>query len=159
MNTNNIDPLTLPSLPLKERSSLPSCSAIYFVMDGNCVLYIGKSVNLAQRWATHHKLSQLVKLDSVLKIAWLECSDANLRDDIEAALIQQFTPKLNIAKCKSSNKEITGYVSNHLKKTFRVVAALKNSSLSDAIAEAVNDWLSKPENKEIIKKHNLKPEE
>jgi excinuclease UvrABC nuclease subunit len=56
MNVAEIDPLTLPSLPLSEQKHLPSCSAIYFVMQGDRVLYIGKTVDLAQRWATHNKV-------------------------------------------------------------------------------------------------------
>ncbi len=63
-----IDPLTLPSLPLNERSllrccaiaQLPSCPAIYFVMQGERVLYIGQTINLAQRWATHNRLKWCV---------------------------------------------------------------------------------------------------
>jgi hypothetical protein len=35
MNTADINPLTLPSLPLLERSDLPNCSAVYFVLNGD----------------------------------------------------------------------------------------------------------------------------
>lgn len=38
MNTN-IDPLILPFLPLNERSRLRGCPAIYFVMQGEHILY------------------------------------------------------------------------------------------------------------------------
>lgn len=43
MNVVEINPLTLPSLPLSERKQLPSCSAIYFVMQGDHILYIGQT--------------------------------------------------------------------------------------------------------------------
>ena len=59
----------------------------------------------------------------------------------------------------SEKKELRGYISLELSRLFRAVVALKDINLSDAIAEAVNDWLNKPENQEIIKRHNLKPEE
>ncbi|MDZ7960962.1 MAG: hypothetical protein RMY34_24295 [Aulosira sp. DedQUE10] len=59
----------------------------------------------------------------------------------------------------SEKKELRGYISPELSRLFRAVVALKDTNLSDAIAEAVNDWLNKPENEEIIKRHNLKPEE
>lgn len=38
-------------LPLKERSSLPSCSGIYVVADINdFVWYVGQAANLRSRW-------------------------------------------------------------------------------------------------------------
>lgn len=95
MNVAEINPLTLPSLPLSERKQLPSCSAIYFVMQGDRILYIGKTVNLAQRWATHNRLKQFVKIVGDVHIAWLECSDTTLLRKVEAALIKQFEPELN----------------------------------------------------------------
>ncbi len=36
---------------------------------------------------------------------------------------------------------------------------MKDTNLSDALAEAVEEWLNKPENREIIQRHNLKLEE
>ncbi len=156
MNTRNIDPLTLPSLPLKERSSLPSCPAIYFVTASDNVVYIGKAANLASRWVNHHKWSELTKIDCPVKIAWLECSDDKLLEDIEAALIEQFKPKLNIAKCKSSNKEIRGYIPVKLTRLVKIIAAIRDESISDTLTEAIQDWLNKPKNQELIKKHNLK---
>lgn len=47
MNLAAINPLDLPSLSLAERKNLPDCAAIYFVMDGDRILYIGKSINIA----------------------------------------------------------------------------------------------------------------
>lgn len=37
----------------------------------------------------------------------------------------------------------------------KVLAEIKEISLSDVLAEALKDWLQKPENQELIKKHNL----
>ncbi|MBD2254933.1 hypothetical protein [Nostoc parmelioides] len=59
----------------------------------------------------------------------------------------------------SEKKELRGYLSPELNRLFRAVVALKDKNLSDSIAEAIEDWLNKPENQEIIKRHNLKPEE
>ncbi|BBD65469.1 MULTISPECIES: hypothetical protein [Nostoc] len=55
----------------------------------------------------------------------------------------------------SEKKELRGYVSPELNRLFRAVVALKDKNLSDTIAEALEDWLNKPENQELIKKHNL----
>jgi len=46
MSTATIDPTVLPSLPLDERRGLPDTAAIYFVLAGDTVLYIGQSVSL-----------------------------------------------------------------------------------------------------------------
>lgn len=83
MNVAKINSLDLPSLPLVERLHLPKCSAVYFVMQHERVLYIGRTINLAQRWATHQKWSYLIKLDTPVRIAWLECSDKNLLVQID----------------------------------------------------------------------------
>ncbi|MBN3898393.1 MAG: hypothetical protein HWQ41_24900 [Nostoc sp. NOS(2021)] len=55
----------------------------------------------------------------------------------------------------SEKKELRGYVSPELNRLFRAVVALKDKNLSDTIAEALEYWLNKPENQELIKKHNL----
>ncbi|MCC5617238.1 hypothetical protein LC605_19550 [Nostoc sp. CHAB 5836] len=55
----------------------------------------------------------------------------------------------------SEKKELRGYVSPELNRLFRAVVALKDKNLSDTIAEALEEWLNKPENQELIKKHNL----
>lgn len=89
-----IDVHNLPSLPLVNLSQLPKCSCIYFVMHNSCIIYIGQTINLADRWTGHHKLSELTKLNDAV-IAWLECSDQSLLVEIESAMIQHFQPELN----------------------------------------------------------------
>lgn len=101
----NIDPLTLPSLPLSERKQLPSCSAIYFVMQGDCVLYIGQTINLAQRLTAHHRKKQFASF-GVVRIAWLECSDTGMLTEIETALIEHFKPLLNGTTNPDASKRI-----------------------------------------------------
>jgi hypothetical protein len=56
-------------------------------------------------------------------------------------------------------KELRGYVPNDINRLFRAVVALKDTNLSDALTEAVEDWLKKPENQALIKKHNLQNSE
>lgn len=94
LNPSTINPLTLPSLPLTNRRQLPNCPAIYFVMESDRVLYIGRAANLMQRWTSHHRTAQLESFSGV-KIAWIECSDSGLLTDIESALIEYFDPLLN----------------------------------------------------------------
>jgi len=48
----------LPSLPLDARRELPATPAIYFVLAGDTVLYVGQSVSLRQRWTVSLGLSR-----------------------------------------------------------------------------------------------------
>ncbi|MHC5747346.1 MAG: ribbon-helix-helix domain-containing protein [Nostoc sp.] len=106
MNLAKINPLNLPSLPLNERSHLPKCSAIYFVMQGEDVLYIGKTTNLAQRLTAHNRQKQFTKLSSDICIAWLECNDTKLLKQIEEALIDLFKPLLNGTTNPDASKRV-----------------------------------------------------
>lgn len=92
---HNINLLELPSLPLECYKTLPKCAAVYMVLSSeNKVLYIGQSVNIQNRWRSHHRRKRLIKIPG-LRIAWLQVSDFSLLESIELALIQFFTPKLN----------------------------------------------------------------
>jgi len=129
MNKIQINPSTLPSLPLTERSTLPTCPAVYFVMAENQILYIGRAINLRQRWNAHHRYIQL-KPKTNVRIAWLECSEPILLPKIESALIEQFRPLLNgspVARL-SSEQSKTGYSS--------IEISLPNSMLEEMMALA-----------------------
>ncbi len=95
MNTPaTIAPTTLPALPLDDRRNLPDAPAIYFVMSGDTVLYVGQSVNLRQRWVAHHRLAQLNEHGGC-RVAWMTVDDAGLLDELEQACIEHFSPMLN----------------------------------------------------------------
>ncbi|MGL4618718.1 MAG: GIY-YIG nuclease family protein [Chroococcidiopsis sp.] len=95
INLNSIiDLKKLPSVPLTERLSLPKISAVYFVLKGSSVLYIGQSANLFRRWQNHVLVKQLTA--SSIRIAWLKCSKSKLLST-ETILISKFVPKLNKA--------------------------------------------------------------
>ncbi len=93
---HSISPLTLPSVFLEERSKLPDTSCIYFAINSQgAIQYIGRSVNLRQRWLAHHRYHQLEKMGDV-KIAYLSVDSPELLYEIEKALIEWFQPPLNI---------------------------------------------------------------
>ncbi|MEM6403432.1 MAG: GIY-YIG nuclease family protein [Cyanobacteria bacterium P01_D01_bin.116] len=146
MNVAKINPLDLPSLPLIERLHLPKCSAVYFVMQHERVLYIGRTINLAQRWATHQKWSYLIKLDTPVRIAWLECSDKNLLVQIEKALIQEFEPELNGKNCNPNYSQITGLIPKSLAQRFRVYCVKNELQLTEGLEIAIQEFLNKRQN-------------
>ncbi len=55
--------------------------------------------------------------------------------------------------------EIRAYVRPELKRLVKAIAGLKNTgrdwTISDCVNEALEDWLKKPENQDLIKRHNL----
>ena len=91
----SIDPLILPSVTLSECQLLPRTPCIYFVIDQDeQVQYIGKSVNVSNRWYTHHKKQDANSFKGA-RIAWLVVSDRRPLIGIEQALIKHFNPPLN----------------------------------------------------------------
>jgi len=71
----------LPSALWREKSKLPLVSAVYFVLDGVNILYIGKAEHLKRRWQSnnHHRNAAMEQLQSIvdnsrlggpIKIAW-----------------------------------------------------------------------------------------
>lgn len=156
MNVNSIDPLSLPSLPLKNRRSLPNCPAVYFVLAGERILYIGRAINLAQRWAAHHRWNQLLQFDTLVKIAWIECSEVQLLDEIEAALIEQFNPELN-GKPNLYGKEglavIRIFMPSELREDFKTVCALEKSTMNKVVVELIEGY--REQNKALLKDSKL----
>ena len=59
----------------------------------------------------------------------------------------------------AKREEIRAYVTPELKRKVKAIAGLKNSgrdwSISDVVTEALEEWLQKPENAEIVKRHKL----
>lgn len=89
---------TLPSMPLSKRREFPACPAIYLVVgEDQKVLYIGRTVNLRQRWKTHHKYSAFSGINGV-RLAWLEVTDLYLLPPIEEGLIKHFKPPHNTSR-------------------------------------------------------------
>jgi hypothetical protein len=107
INPQSLDLSTLPCLALEEKSNLPSQSAIYFAIDfqGN-IQYIGRSVNLRQRWTAHHKFSELHEMGDI-RIAYLFI-DVDLLPDVESALIEWFKPILNKKLIQKQNGSSNG---------------------------------------------------
>jgi hypothetical protein len=91
----SLDIAALPSLPLLDRSKLPSVAACYLVIEKDAVIYVGQTCRLQKRWNAHHKLEELKRRNADVKIAWIECNDSSLLTPIENALINWFQPELN----------------------------------------------------------------
>ena len=85
----------LPHVAFSDRQDLPAEAGIYFALSSsNEVMYVGRTVNIARRWAAHHRAKQLADMNCA-RLAWLTVSDPELLAEIEAALITHFQPALN----------------------------------------------------------------
>ena len=152
MNPATINPLTLPSLSLPNRSTLPPCPAVYFVLEGDRVLYVGRSGNLQQRWMTHHRYNQLKGFNNV-RIAWLECSDTNLLPEIEAALIGYFQPSLNGELIPLGTRKpptIGVYIEPELKEAAENLAKKQRRSLSALVCVLLEEAIKTETQKSAI---------
>ncbi|MBD2006336.1 MULTISPECIES: helix-turn-helix domain-containing protein [Cyanophyceae] len=100
----------LPKLLLADRRLLPTCSAVYFVIQGGTVLYIGKAINLVQRWRGHERWYQLKdrEVNGTIYIAWLECDETKSLELIEAVMINLLNPALNERRITSVPKTEQG---------------------------------------------------
>ena len=67
--------------------------------------------------------------------------------------------KTQIADVAKNNEEFRVYIPGKLKRKIKAIAGLKNGgrdwSMSDIATEALEDWLNKPENVELAKRHKL----
>jgi hypothetical protein len=84
----------LPSVTVGQVRSLPNTPAIYFVLIGARVVYVGETCRLRERWCSH---VYSYTVDCCMgSIAYLAMSvETRIRRKIEAHLINRFQPILN----------------------------------------------------------------
>ncbi|MHC5778138.1 GIY-YIG nuclease family protein [Nostoc sp.] len=111
MLLENIKLSELQSIYLLEKEKLPNCPAIYFVSDSKGqILYIGRTVNLFERWRQHHRFQQLKRFNrkNPVSISWITCSnDLNTLSKLENELIKLHKPPLNWTKVVALIRKIT----------------------------------------------------
>ncbi|MCC5638585.1 GIY-YIG nuclease family protein [Nostoc sp. CHAB 5844] len=157
----------MPSLPLASRKNLPGCPAIYFVLDGDRILYVGKTNNLWQRWITHHRFLQLSSMGDLISIAWLECEDISRLDALEKQLITALQPELNSKNLNENLRGkrgdpnyrlISGYVPKDLALLFKTICAATEIDQSKALEEMIAKWTREKQSiLDEMKQENEKP--
>ncbi|MBW4443299.1 MAG: GIY-YIG nuclease family protein [Plectolyngbya sp. WJT66-NPBG17] len=94
----NLDPddiNRLPAVAIEDAGLLPSLPAVYFVIANERILYIGKALNLQQRWKNHHRWGEIFALGVAARLHWLEFNDALLIQLLEQCFINYFDPPMN----------------------------------------------------------------
>lgn len=94
-----IDPWQLDRVLVAEKHKLPQSSGLYFVFQGDKLLYIGKTErSFNVRWHLHHRLDQLLEIQNV-EIACWECTEkGKTLLSLESQAIKAFKPLLNGTK-------------------------------------------------------------
>ena len=87
----------MPHMPLSDAYRLPARPGVYLVYRREEVLYVGKSVNLQQRWIRHHRQRQFAALGLDVELAYLPLagSKPSTLAAYEHCLISTFQPPLN----------------------------------------------------------------
>jgi len=115
----------LPVINLLKKDNLPNCAAIYFVSDSNGqVLYIGRTVNLVERWREHHRFNQLKRFNrkTRISISWMSCSnDINTLSHLENEFIILYKPPLIWSKIVTPVRKITP-IERALQQSFQQLA-------------------------------------
>lgn len=69
------------------------------------------------------------------------------------------TEVIDLVGIVAKSTEIRAYVNPEFKRLIKAIAGLKNTTkdwtISDVVVEALEDWLQKPENQELIERHRL----
>ncbi|HCF29570.1 MAG TPA: excinuclease ABC subunit C [Cyanobacteria bacterium UBA11049] len=111
MLIKNIKLSDLPSIYLLDKDKLPNCAAIYFVSDSKGqVIYIGRTVNLVERWRQHHRFNQLKRFNRKdrVTISWMTCrNDIKTLSNLEDEFIKLYKPPLNWSKVIAPVRKIT----------------------------------------------------
>lgn len=141
MNKNTIDPLALPSLGLWQRCNLPRCSAVYFVLLENDVLYVGQAKDIYSRWKNHHLLKLLSQMDEPTRIAWIECSTDQLTK-LETELINHYAPRLNGKNRLSSTAAISVKLPELLSNRAKARCAAEKTTVEQVCSKFLYLWAS-----------------
>lgn len=140
-----IEIATLPFLPLlSERRRLPNVAACYLVLEGETVIYVGRSKNLYSRWRNYHQKGKDLRSRSTqLKIAWIECSNPSLIPALETALIEYFQPELNGKKTKQERAFIQVPINLEDKADFDAWCEANSTTMSEVVRKAIAPYILK----------------
>lgn len=82
------------SRPLSEKMNLPSCQALYLVIEKDRVIYVGSTVNLKRRFKSHHRRHQFASFNTLVWFDFSMLGEDVLRE-VEQSVIALVSPQLN----------------------------------------------------------------
>lgn len=142
-----IDTMMLPSLVWSNRADVPDISAVYFVMKGDEVLYVGSTNSMRQRWKwdLHHKLEKFEQAGAD-RITWYACPEEDIRY-FEDNMIRHLGPALNRPSLYPDLPNgidtlmCTVHLPLPLADAYRKLAQEHRRHLSGQLLEALEDWM------------------
>lgn len=127
---------------LTEKRLLPTECGIYFVCDETGeILYVGKSVNIRQRWGSHHRLHKARGIESVI-IKWKYVDKGNL-DKTERFYIETLLPSWNNRIDIADSKEVPIRID---REQYNQLAEIRESDgipIAEQVRRAIREWLDK----------------
>lgn len=143
INPSEINPLTLPSVPLESRRDLPTDPCIYFAIDGQgLVQYVGKAKNLRNRWGGHHHYNDFTRMSNV-RIAYIAV-DVDLLSAVERSFIEWIAPPLNGRKrCLVKKKRLSASIPRKLYERLESMARFEGRSISNLAVHLLEVELAK----------------
>ncbi len=141
--------LDLPSMPFRKKGKLPELACIYFVFcSQDSLLYIGRTVNLKNRWLHHHRYRDLVNYGTT-RIAWMEVSIHEL-EGIERKMISHFNPVLNdksydAAQGEQEIKDIVDTLARHKREIdsmTKMLALVQENRRLRKENESLKNWMN-----------------
>lgn len=145
IDIGQVDPFMLPSVEIEKIENLPKVEGVYFAIAEEKILYIGKSVNLHQRWQTHHRTVQIESYDGA-RIAWLSLEDSKEQnlDRLELECIWHFRPILNetvmpneFATDRANRGTTSIHIPAQMKGELKSLAKRNNRSMKKEILRAI----------------------
>ena len=131
----------LQAVSIDDRKKLPRAEAIYLVWTKSKLLYIGQTIDLQRRFASHHRLVSFLEAEA--RISWFDPSGCD-RIEIEEALIDILEPTLNGKIVTEGDKRIQVLLSVDLWKAYRLYCFEQEVSMSDDVRKYITELLSKP---------------
>ncbi len=80
------------AISLDEIKNFPTYSGLYFVYEGEELVYVGRAKNIRKRWMGHHRKKLFSNLKCVVGFMETECLE------MEKDFINEFNPKYNFWK-------------------------------------------------------------
>lgn len=135
-----VDIAALPSVAFDARRELPDCQGIYFATTVDAVLYIGRAMNINQRWIGHHRKADVARWEGV-KLSWLVFDGPPaLLDEIERACIEHFNPILNGGSVEySPTVRVQLVIPADVLDEAKELASIENRSISNMLATLVTE--------------------
>jgi putative transcriptional regulator len=88
--------LSFPSVPIEEINLLPETSGVYFILQEDSCLYVGKSINLKSRLFQHPKFTLIGHLNN-LRIAYYRVDKDSLVK-VKNRFIDSLNPEMNLSQ-------------------------------------------------------------